>query len=135
MNFLNDPAAWQDAKFGIGRPVRRLEDMVLVRGQGRYTDDINLTGQAYAAIVRSRHAHGVIRRIDVGPALAMPGVLGAYTGHDLASAGFGMLACVVALKNRDGSEMRKPPRPALPTDKVRFVGDPVAFVVAETAAQ
>jgi carbon-monoxide dehydrogenase large subunit len=135
MNFVNEPAIWGEPKFGIGQPVRRTEDPVLVQGRGRYTDDINLPGQAYAAIVRSRHAHGVIRRIDVEPALGMPGVLAAYTGHDLDAAGYGTLNCVVGLKNRDGSEMRKPPRRALPTDKVRFVGDPVACVVAETAAQ
>src|SRR5262245_20666912 len=65
----------------------------------------------------------------------MPVVLGVFTGQDLAAAGYGTLKCIVAFKNRDGSEMRKPPRPALPTDKARFVGDPIAFVVAETPAQ
>ena len=65
----------------------------------------------------------------------MPGVLGVYTGADLVAAGYGTLKCIVPFKNRDGSEMKKPPRPALPIDKVRFVGDPVAFVVAETLVQ
>src|ERR1700739_4088073 len=111
MNFLKDPAVWQDAKSGIGQPVRRLEDMVLVRGQGRYTDDVNLPGQAYAAIVRSRHAHGVIRNIDLAPARTMPGVIAAYTGADLSA--YGPLKCNVGLKNRDGSDMKKPKRPAL----------------------
>ena len=84
-------------------------------------------------IVRSRHAHGVIKGIDTAAARDMPGVLGVYTGADLAA--YGTLKCIVPFNNRDGSPMRKPPRPALPTDKVRFVGDPVAFVVAETLLQ
>src|SRR5437660_4983643 len=133
---LQDPSVdWAVQKFGIGQPVSRTEDPKLVRGQGSYTDDVRLPGQVYAAMVRSRHAHGVIRKIDLSAARDMPGVLGAFTGQDLAAAGYGTLKCIVPFKNRDGSEMRKPPRPALPTDKVRFVGDPVAFVVAETAAQ
>src|ERR1700730_7096357 len=124
---------WSLQKFGIGQPVPRTEDPKLVRGEGRYTDDVNLPGQAYAAIVRSRHAHGVIRKIDLAPARAMPGVIAAYTGADLA--GYGPLKCNVGFKNRDGSDMRKPRRPALASDKVRLVGDPIAFVVAETPAQ
>jgi carbon-monoxide dehydrogenase large subunit len=133
---VQDPATnWAVQKFGIGQPVPRTEDPTLVRGRGNYTDDVKLPGEAYAAMVRSRHAHGVIRKIDVAAAREMPGVLGVFTGHDLAAAGYDTLKCIVPFKNRDGSEMRKPPRPALPTDKVRFVGDPVAFVVAETAAQ
>ncbi len=135
MNVQDASIDWAVQKFGIGQPVPRTEDPKLVRGQGSYTDDVRLPGQAYAAMVRSRHAHGAIRNIDVSAARAMPGVLGAFTGQDLAAAGYGTLKCIVAFKNRDGSEMRKPPRPALATDKVRFVGDPVAFVVAETAAQ
>jgi aerobic carbon-monoxide dehydrogenase large subunit len=126
---------WSLQKFGIGQPVPRSEDPHLVRGEGRYTDDVNLAGQAYAAIVRSRHAHGVIRNIDLAAARAMPGVLAAYTGADLRAAGYGNFKCVVGFKNRDGSDMRKPVRPALAIDKVRFVGDPVAFVVAQTPAQ
>jgi aerobic carbon-monoxide dehydrogenase large subunit len=132
MNIREAPEDLALHRFGIGQPVRRTEDPRLVRGQGRFTDDINLPGQVYVAIVRSRHAHGVIRDIDIGPALEQPGALGAYTGKDLAGAGFGTLTCLIGFKNRDGTEMRKPPRPALPTDKVRFVGDPVAFVVADT---
>ncbi|HEV3184066.1 MAG TPA: xanthine dehydrogenase family protein molybdopterin-binding subunit [Xanthobacteraceae bacterium] len=124
---------WSLQKFGIGQPVPRTEDPHLVRGEGRYTDDVNLPGQAYAAIVRSRHAHGVIRSIDFAPARALPGVLGVYAAADLAA--YGTLKCNVGFKNRDGSEMKKPKRPALAADKVRFVGDPVAFVVAQTPAQ
>ncbi|HZE46019.1 MAG TPA: xanthine dehydrogenase family protein molybdopterin-binding subunit, partial [Xanthobacteraceae bacterium] len=89
--------------------------------------------EGYAVIVRSRVAHGVIKGIDTAAARAMPGVLAVYTGADLAQ--YGTLKCVVPFNNRDGTPMIKPPRPALPTDKVRFVGDPVAFVVAETLLQ
>src|SRR5215467_941811 len=135
MNLQDRSIDWATQKFGIGQPVPRTEDPKLVRGEGSFTDDVRLPGQAYAAMVRSRHAHGVIRNIDVSAARNMPGVLGVFTGQDLAAADYGTLKCIVPFKNRDGSEMRKPPRPALPTDKVRFVGDPIAFVVAETAAQ
>ncbi len=124
-----------DAKYAIGQPVLRTEDPVLVRGEGRFTDDVSVDRQAYAVIVRSRHAHGVIKKIDTDAARKMKGVLGVYTGADLAAAGYGTLKCIVPFKNRDGSEMKKPPRHALATDKVRFVGDPVAFVVAETVNQ
>jgi aerobic carbon-monoxide dehydrogenase large subunit len=121
-----------DTKYAIGQPVMRTEDPILVRGEGRFTDDVSVPGQLYAAIVRSRHAHGIIKTIDAEAARKMKGVLGVYTGADLAAAGYGTLKCIVPFKNRDGSEMKKPPRPALPTDRVRFVGDPVAFVVADT---
>src|SRR5205807_7010800 len=114
-------------------PVPRTEDPVLVQGHGRYTDDLNLPKQAYAAFVRSRHAHGVIKGIDTSAAKGMPGVLSIYTGTDLAA--YGTMKCAVPFKNRDGSEMKKPKRHSLLTDKDRFVGDPVAVVVAETLAQ
>jgi carbon-monoxide dehydrogenase large subunit len=120
-------------KFGVGQPVRRTEDPVLVSGRGRYTDDINLAGQAYAVMVRSRDAHGVIRGIDTAAAKAMPGVLAVITGDDLKA--YGGLKCLLPLKGRDGSPIKYRPRLALATDKVRFVGDPVACVVAETIAQ
>jgi carbon-monoxide dehydrogenase large subunit len=126
---------WTVAKFGVGQPVPRTEDPTLVQGKGRYTDDIALPGQVYAAIVRSPYAHGVINGIDIAGAAAMPGVLGVYTARDLADSGYGTFKCIVPFKNRDGTEMKKPKRHALASDKVRFVGDPVAFVVAETAAQ
>src|ERR1700726_5215203 len=122
-------------KFGVGQPVRRKEDDTLVRGKGKYTDDFNLPGQVYAWIVRSSHAHGNIRGIDTAAAKAMSGVLGVWTGQDLAAANYGPFTCGLPLKSRDGSALLQTNRPALPTDKVRFVGDPVAFVVAETLAQ
>ena len=130
MNLQNDPQSFALMKFGIGQPVRRTEDPMLVRGEGCYTDDIKLTGEAYAVMVRSRIAHGVIKGVDTTAARNMPGVLGVYTGADLAA--YGTLKCIVPFNNRDGTPMKRPPRPALATDKVRFVGDPVAFVVADT---
>jgi aerobic carbon-monoxide dehydrogenase large subunit len=133
MNLQNDPQTFALMKFAIGQPVPRSEDPTLVRGEGCYTDDIKLAGEAYAVIVRSRVPHGVIKGIETSAARNMPGVLGVYTGADLT--GYGTLKCIVPFKNRDGTPMKQPPRPALATDKVRFVGDPVAFVVAETPLQ
>jgi aerobic carbon-monoxide dehydrogenase large subunit len=126
-------AALSLTKFGVGQPVRRSEDPKLVRGEGSYTDDVSRPGQAYAVMVRSREAHGIIRSIDIAAAKAMPGVLAVYTASDLTA--YGPLKCGLPLKNRDGSPIRYTPRPALAADKVRFVGDPVACVVAETVAQ
>ena len=120
-------------KFGVGQPVRRSEDPKLVRGEGCYTDDLSRPGQAYAVMVRSRDAHGVIKSIDTTAAKSMPGVLGVYTASDLSA--YGPLKCLLPLKSRDGSAIRYTPRPALTGDKVRFVGDPVACVVAESVAQ
>jgi aerobic carbon-monoxide dehydrogenase large subunit len=133
MNVQDDPQSLALMKFGIGQAVPRTEDPTLVRGHGRYTDDVTLPNQAYCVMVRSRVAHGAIKAIDTTAARKMPGVLGVYTGTDLTQ--YGTLKCIVPFNNRDGSPMIKPPRPALPTDKVRYVGDPVAFVVAETLLQ
>jgi carbon-monoxide dehydrogenase large subunit len=117
-------------KFAVGQSVPRSEDSLLLRGQGRYTDDVSLPGQAYAIMVRSRNAHGIIRALGVEAARRMPGVLGIYTAADLQN--YGPLKCVVPLKNRDGTPMKKPWRGALAKEKVRYVGDPIAYVVAET---
>ena len=122
-------------KYGVGQPVRRKEDDTLVRGKGRYTDDVSASGQVYAWIVRSSHAHGTIKGIDTSAATAMPGVLGVWTGADLAAENYNPFTCGFPLKSRDGSPLLQTNRQALATDKVRFVGDPVAFVVAETLAQ
>src|SRR5438034_1717685 len=86
-------------KYGVGQPVRRKEDDTLVRGKGRYTDDFNLPGQAYAVVVRSTHAHGIIRGLNTDAARAMPGVLGAWTGKDLDAAGYGPFTCGLPLKS------------------------------------
>jgi aerobic carbon-monoxide dehydrogenase large subunit len=117
-------------KFAIGQSLPRSEDPMLLRGEGRYTDDVSLPGQAYAVMVRSRNAHGNIRSIDTDVARKMPSVIAVYAAADLAA--YGPLKCIIPFKNRDGSPMRKPWRGALAKDKVRYVGDPVACVVAET---
>ncbi|CAN5913283.1 xanthine dehydrogenase family protein molybdopterin-binding subunit [soil metagenome] len=122
-------------KFGVGQPVPRMEDPTLLRGQGRYTDDINLEGQAHAVMVRSRIAHGVLKGIDATAARALPGVLAILTNADLEAAGFGPLKCPMNIPQRDGSPMKTPVRPSLAKRKVRYVGEAVACVVAETAVQ
>jgi carbon-monoxide dehydrogenase large subunit len=121
-------------KNAVGQPVQRKEDETLLRGKGRYTDDFAEKGQAYAWLVRSSHAHGLIKSIDIAAAKAMPGVLGIWTGADLGDA-YGPFTVGLPLKNRDGSPLKQTNRLALATEKVRFVGDPVAVVVAETVAQ
>jgi carbon-monoxide dehydrogenase large subunit len=124
-------------RFGIGQPVHRQEDPILLRGQGRYTDDVSLPGQHYAAFARSPHAHGVIKAVDTVAARNMPGVVAVFTAVDLAAAGYGPLTrkCIIDFMNRDGTPMAMPTRGALAADKVRFVGDPVAVVIATTAEQ
>jgi aerobic carbon-monoxide dehydrogenase large subunit len=122
-------------RFAIGQPVPRSEDPVLISGTGRFTDDINLSGQAYCVIVRSSYAHGVIRNIDTAAARGMPGVLGVYTAADLEAGGIGPLPPRQVMNNRDGTPMLSPTRFALATDKVRHVGEAIAAVVAETVAE
>jgi carbon-monoxide dehydrogenase large subunit len=123
------------SKFAVGQPVPRNEDPMLVRGQGRYTDDLNQPGQAYAVMVRSGYAHGVINGIDTEEASQMPGVLGVFTGPDLTAAGIKNMPLGGAVPTADGSPMHRPACPVLTSDKVRYVGDPVAIVVAETAVE
>jgi len=94
-----------EEKFAIGQPVPRSEDPVLLRGEGHYADDINLPAQAYAVMVRSHIAHGVIRGIDTAAARTMPGVLAVYTATDLAKAGVGPLPARQVMNNRDGTPM------------------------------
>ena len=122
-------------EFAIGQPVARLEDPRLLKGMGRYVDDIDLPDQAYAAIVRSPHAHARIRAIDTDAAAGMPGVLAVLTGADCAADGLGHLPCDQKRFRRGGGDMYRPPRPLLVTDRVRLVGDYVALVAAETANQ
>ncbi|MBP7063591.1 xanthine dehydrogenase family protein molybdopterin-binding subunit [Ferrovibrio sp.] len=123
------------SKFGLSQPVRRVEDKRFITGEGRYTDDISLPDQAYGYFLRSPHAHARILGIDTAAARNAPGVLAVYTVGDLRAANIGDLPCTIPLKNRDGSKRADPPRPALAEGMVRHVGDPVAFVVAETLAQ
>jgi aerobic carbon-monoxide dehydrogenase large subunit len=120
-------------QFGIGQAIKRFEDVRLVRGQGRFHDDVNLAGQAYAVIVRSIHAHARMTRIDATQALRSPGVLAVFTGADTAE--LGTMKMTLKRKRPDGSPMFAPPHHGLTRDRVRYVGDPVAMVVAETLAQ
>ena len=122
-------------QFGVGQPVLRVEDPKLLKGEGRYTDDVNVAGQAHGFIVRSRYAHGTIRKVDVSAARKMPGVLGAYSAADLAAAGVNPIKCGMMVQGRDGKPWLTPPRPVLAAEKVRFSGEAVAMVVAETLAQ
>lgn len=133
MTDRTNEAALSLTKFGIGQPVTRKEDPTLVQGKGRYNDDISLPNQAYAWMVRSSEAHGIIRNIDTETAKGMPGVLAVLTGEDLKA--YQGLKCTLPIKSRDGSPIKYQPRPALTSDKVRFVGDPVACVIAQTVAQ
>ncbi len=122
-------------EFAIGQGVSRFEDPRLIQGGGRYTDDIKLPGMAYGVVLRSQHAHAEIKSIDTGAAKAAPGVLCVLTAADIKAAGFRDLPVPGGQKRRDGSPMYKPRYPILAEDRVRWVGDCVAFVVAETVAQ
>ncbi|MQX37100.1 xanthine dehydrogenase family protein molybdopterin-binding subunit [Roseospira navarrensis] len=120
-------------RFGAGQAIRRTEDRRFLTGTGRYTDDITLPGMAFAAAARSPHAHGAITAVDIEAARAMPGVLAVLTAADLDAAGLGEIPVGMAVKSRDGRRMGTPPRPTLARDRVLYPGEPVAFVVAETA--
>jgi len=121
-------------KFAIGQPVSRKEDPMLLRGDGRYSDDQSLPGQLYAVIVRSRYAHGILKGVDTAEAKGMPGVHAVLTAADLRAGGIQLMQAA-AHKNADGSAAPRPPQMALAEGRVRYVGDPVACVVAETPAQ
>ncbi len=120
---------------GIGAPVRRREDFRFITGSGQYVDDISRPGQAYAVFVRSPHAHAIIKNIDLSAARSAPGVLGIFTGNDLAADKIGGLICGWMIHSKDGSPMKVGPHPALATEKVRYVGDHVAVVIAESLNQ
>src|SRR5436309_4795615 len=124
---------------GIGRPVRRKEDARLVTGQGRFSDDVDLEGQAYAVMVRSPHAHARIRAIDTAGAMALPGVIAVLTGADALEDALKPIPhrpiigpLDIALGQRDASDKFLSPHRVLPHDKARFVGEMVATVVAES---
>ena len=119
-------------KFGLAQPIRRVEDPRLLKGEGRYTDDITPPGTLRGVLLRSPHAAAAIRSIDTSAATQVPGVVGVFTHADLAAEGLAPMPCLVPLKNRDGSPLVTPPHPALAEGAVHHVGDPVAFVVAET---
>ena len=125
---MNDPVPGY-----IGKSVTRKEDLRFLSGQGRYTDDVVLPRQSYGVFVRSPHAHARIRAVDTKAALAAPGVLGVFTGKDMAAVGG--LPCGWLITSTDGTPMKEPKHPVLAETKVCHVGDQVALVVAETLAQ
>src|SRR5215475_3496853 len=123
------------AKFGIGQAVRRVEDQRFLLGQGRYVDDISLPGQCYGVTVLSPHAHARIKRIDVAKAKAAPGVLCVLTGADAAAEKLGSFTAHLMPEDFGAPKGHRTFQPVLTSEKVRFVGDRVAFVVAETLTQ
>jgi aerobic carbon-monoxide dehydrogenase large subunit len=122
-------------EFAIGQPVPRFEDPRLVKGGGRYVADMTFPGMAFGYVLRSPHAHARIRSIDTSKAKAAPGVLAVLTGADYKKAGYGDLPVPGGLKRRNGEPGYKPRYPALVEDRVRMIGDYVAFVVADTYYQ
>ena len=134
LDALDPPPLLGAGRFAVGQPVPRSEDPVLLRGQGRYSDDEALPGQAYAVVVRSRHAHGVLRAVDAAAARAMPGVLAVVLAQDLAAGGIGVMPAGASAM-ADGAPAPRPAQPPLAAAKVRYVGDPVAVVVAETLSE
>src|SRR6516164_3785339 len=138
MSFLTSRE--QVAPRGIGKPVRRSEDARLLTGAGRFADDVNLPGQAYACLLRSPYPHARIASIDVTVAEGMPGVLAVLAGRDAHRDGLQPIPHrpvpanphEVPLKSRDGSPFFIAPHPVLAVGKVRYFGEPVAVVVAET---
>ncbi|WP_424811978.1 xanthine dehydrogenase family protein molybdopterin-binding subunit [Roseococcus sp. YIM B11640] len=121
-------------RFGSGRAVRRVEDKALLEGQGRFTEDFAPAGVSHLVFLRSPHAHARILSIDTAPALEIPGVLAVLTGDDLAAAGVKPMTAGLPFKRSDGSPLQAQPQTLLATGTVRFVGEPVAAVIAETVA-
>ena len=121
-------------RFGSGQAVRRMEDRPLLAGAGRFTNDEALPGQTHLVFLRSPHAHARILSIDTEAAAAMPGVVAILTGADIAQAGLKSLGVALPFKRPDGSDLAAPPRPILAQEKVRFVGEAVAAIIAETPA-
>src|SRR6516165_5710170 len=119
----------------IGMPVRREEDLRLLKGRGRYVDDVRLPREVRGFVVRSPHAHARIVAVDAAAARAAPGVLAVLTGDDLRARGLGTLRPLVPRRRRGGRPAFVSPQPILAQEFVRYVGDPVAFIVAETLNQ
>jgi carbon-monoxide dehydrogenase large subunit len=125
-------AVLETTRFGSGKEVQRVEDPALLAGLGQFTDDVAPAGQLHVVFARSPHAHARIVSIDVASAKAVPGVVAVFTGADLAKAGVKPMPVVVPFKRPDGSDVVSAPRRALAHEKARFVGEPVAMIVAET---
>ena len=120
---------------GIGASVLRVEDQRFITGTGTYTDDIQRPGQSHAYIVRATTAHGIIKKVDVSHALSAPGVIAAYNGADLQADKIGILPCGWMTMNIDGTPMFSPTMPVVAHDRVRYVGEPIAVVIAESVHQ
>lgn len=118
----------------IGEALRRKEDYRFLTGAGQYTDDVTMANQAHAVFLRSPHAHAKITSIDIDAASKMPGVVGIFSGKDI-DGKMGGLPCGWLINNPDGTPMKEPPHPILAIGKVRYVGDHVAMIVAETVEQ
>ncbi len=129
---MPDGTATPAQPHGIGQPVRRVEDLRLLRGLGRYTDDLRADGAAHCVFLRSPHAHARILRIDTATARATPGVLAILTGGDWQADDLGSIPCVVPRQRPDGSPMPRPPYLPLATGAVKHVGDAVAAIIATT---
>jgi carbon-monoxide dehydrogenase large subunit len=119
----------------IGESVLRKEDYRFLTGAGQYTDDITLTRMSHAVFVRSPHAHANIKSVNTSAAKAAPGVIGVLEGKDVANDKLNGLPCGWLITSTDGQPMKEPPHPVLALDKVRYVGDHVVMVVAETLEQ
>jgi aerobic carbon-monoxide dehydrogenase large subunit len=119
----------------LGASVKRTEDIRFITGKGRYVDDVNRPGQAFAYFLRSPHAHATIDKIDLAEARKAPGVVAIFTGDDIAVDKVGGLICGWMIHSKDGSPMKAGAHPALAQGKVRYVGDHVAVVIADTYAQ
>lgn len=122
-------------RYGIGQPVRRREDRRFLTGSGRFTDDIDLPNEAYGAILRSPHAHARVLSLDTSAARGAPGVLAVFTIEDLDEDGIGEIPTQVEVPGKGGEKMFAPTRPVLARGVVRYVGNPLAFVVAESFEQ
>ena len=133
---MSNTAATSDvARFGSGQHVRRIEDPTLITGQGLFTDDQNHPGQCHAVFVRSMYAHANLTAVDVAAARAMPGVVAIYTGADLVAAGVKPMAGPEGFLRPDGTPAASSPRRVLAHERVRYVGEAIAIVVAESLAQ
>src|SRR4051812_7101951 len=113
-------------KFGAGQAIRRVEDQRFLTGQGRYTDDISLAGQAYLYVLRSPYGHADIASLDARAAREAPGVIGVLTADDLADANVGTIPVEIVPPGADGKVPTPPARPVLARGRVRYVGEPVA---------
>ncbi|MCC6608102.1 MAG: xanthine dehydrogenase family protein molybdopterin-binding subunit [Burkholderiales bacterium] len=122
------------SKFALGQAVTRVEDLTLVRGAGRYADDVRLAGELHAYVLRSPHAHAVIGGVDATAAREAPGVAAVLTGADVQADGLGDIPCLIPVRNADRTPRGETPRPILAIGRVRHVGEPVALVVADSLA-